>query len=94
MPAIVGVIPAGVPIVMIPLIKVVLKLGNAPRWMLGGLLPQMVVVLFMCCIIIGVILAVEQILFVTAKEISIVNLALEPGILGAAILTGLSRRMA
>ncbi|MCZ6861583.1 MAG: hypothetical protein O7I42_15130 [Alphaproteobacteria bacterium] len=97
--AIVGAVLAGVPIVMIPLMKVALKRANAPRWMVGGLLPQMVVVVFMCCFIIGVTIAVERILIVTAEDFSTVNLALEAGILGAAIvagaiLTGISRRTA
>lgn len=95
--AIVGAVLAGVPIVMIPLMKVLLKRGTAPQWMRGGLMPQMVVVVFMCCFIVGVTIAVEQILLAAAKDFSIVNLAIEAGILGAsivvgAILTRISRR--
>lgn len=97
--AIIGAILAGVPIVMIPLMKVMLKRGNPPRWMVGGLMPQMLVVVFLSCFIVGMTIAVEQILAVTAKDFSIVELAAEAAILGGAIvvgtiLTGISRREA
>ena len=86
--AIVGAVLAGVPIIMIPLMKVMLKRGTAPQWMRGGLMPQMVVVVFMCCFIVGVTIAVEQMLLVAAKDFSFVNLAVEFSILGAAIVIG------
>lgn len=86
--AIIGALLAGVPIIMIPLMKVMLKRGTAPKWMRGGLVSQMIVVVFMCCFIVGVTIAVEQILRVAAKDFSFVNLAVEAGILGGAIITG------
>ncbi len=95
--AIVGALLVGVPIVMIPLMKVMLKSENTPRWMVSGMLPQMVVVVFMSCFIVGVTIAVEQIVIVAAKDFSIVDLSLEVVILGGAIvlgtiLVGISRR--
>ena len=97
--AIVGAILAGVPIVMIPLMKVMLRRGNPPGWMVGGLMPQMLVVVFLCCFIVGVTIAAEQILIVAAKDFSFINLAFEVAILGGAIvvggiLTAISRREA
>ena len=81
------------------MMKVVPRRGKAPGWMVSGLMPQMLVVVFLCCFIVGVTIAVEQILIVAAKDISVVNLLLEVAIFGAAIaggavLTAISRREA
>lgn len=86
---IVGALLAALPLVLIPLMKVVLiRTGHPPRFIAGGMGAQSVVVVLLCCFIVGVTISVDR--FLAAKTISYVSLITQIVIIAAGIVIGVS----
>jgi len=86
---IVGALLAALPLVLIPLVKVVLtRTEHPPRWIAGGMVAQSVVVVLLCCFIVGVTISVDR--FFAAKTIHYVSLITQAVILAAGLVIGVS----
>jgi hypothetical protein len=86
---IVGALLAALPLVLIPLMKVVLtRTGHPPRFIAGGMGAQSVVVVLLCCFIVGVTISVDALL--AAKTVSYLSLITEIVILAAGLVIGVS----
>ncbi|MDH3233876.1 MAG: hypothetical protein OEQ29_10125 [Alphaproteobacteria bacterium] len=83
---IVGALLAALPLVLIPLMKVVLTRTHPPRWLTSGMGPQSIVVALLCCFIVGITISVDR--FLAAKAISYVTLITQIVILGAGLVIG------
>jgi len=83
---IVGALLAALPLVLIPLMKVVLTRTHPPRWLISGMGPQSIVVVLLCCFIVGITISVDR--FLAAKTISYGVLITQAVILAAGVLIG------
>jgi hypothetical protein len=87
MQGIIGALLAALPLVLIPLIKVVLtRTAHPPRWIASGMGAQSIVVVLLCCFIVGMTISVDALL--AAKTLSYVSLVAEVAILAAGIVVG------
>lgn len=86
---IVGALLAALPLVLIPLIKVVLtRAGHPPRGIASGMGAQSIVVVLLCCFIVGVTISVDG--FLAAKTISYVSVITQIVIIAAGVVIGVS----
>jgi len=83
---IVGALLAALPLVLIPLMKVILTRTHPPAWLTSGMGPQSIVVVLLCCFIVGITISVDQ--FLSAKTISYATLITQIIILGAGLVVG------
>ena len=83
---IIGALLAALPLVLIPLMKVVLTRTHPPRIIAGGMGAQSIVVVILCCFIVGVTISVDAIL--AAKTVSYLSLITEIAILVAGVVIG------
>ena len=85
---IIGALLAALPLVLIPLMKVVLTRTHPPRLIAGGMGAQSIVVVLLCCFIVGVTISVDR--FLAAKTIAYVSLIAQAVILAAGLVIGVS----
>jgi hypothetical protein len=83
---IIGALLAALPLILVPLMKVVLTRTHPPRWITSGMGAQSVVVVLLCCFIVGVTISVDALL--AAKTLSYVSLITELVILAAGVVIG------
>jgi len=83
---IIGALLAALPLILIPLMKLVLTRTHPPRFIAGGMGAQSIVVVLLCCFIVGMTISVDAIL--AAKTVSYVSLIAEIAILAGGIVIG------
>lgn len=84
---IIGALLAALPLVLIPLMKVVLTRTYPPRFIAGGMGAQSIVVVLLCCFIVGVTISVDALL--AAKTVSYVSLITQVAIIVAGVVIGI-----
>ena len=86
--AIVGAALAGLPIVFIPLMKLVLTGKNPPAWLRSGMVAQTVVVLLLCSFIVGITIVVQHLTAIKWDDVPILSLVSEFAIFFVAVVVG------
>ena len=85
---IIGAALAGVPIVFIPLMKLALTGKNPPRWLKSGMVSQTLVVVLLCCFIVGATIAIQHFAAIKKDDVPFVSLISEFAIFIIALILG------
>lgn len=86
--ATIGALLIALPIVLVPAMKLALVGHNPPRVIRDGLLAQIMVVLLLCCLLVGVAIIVEWIFHIRASAVPFGEIIVEVIILIGAIVVG------